>query len=351
MYERIAPEEHDSLDGVPDPSEALRVFGHDAQVAQLTTAHRAGKLPHALVLAGPRGIGKATLAFQLAHYLLGHPDSAGAPEAFSQRDPASPLYRQVASAAHPSLLHLTRPQNEKPKDKITFKTVLTVDEVRRVGRFLSLTAHDGGYRIVIVDPADDLNVSAANALLKNLEEPPARTVFVLIAHSPGRLLPTIRSRCQVVRLQPLADEDLMSALAAIDKQPKPAEAGALLARAAGSVRNAVLLTDYGGVEIAEALDKILAGTNPPATETHKLADAVSGRDQAIQFGIFNEHALGVLARAAVKAADAGDSARADRFSQAWQDSRIAILDAETYNLDRKQHVLGMIARLNDTFRM
>jgi DNA polymerase-3 subunit delta' len=348
MYERIAPEEHDSLDGVPEPSETVRVFGHDEQAAQLTAAHCAGKLPHGLVFAGPRGIGKATLAFQFAHYLLSYPKSETAPETFQPRDPSSPLYRQVASGAHPSVLHLTRPLNEKTKG---FKTQLTVDEVRRVGRFLSLTAHDGGYRIVIVDSADDLNVNAANALLKNLEEPPARTVFVLIAHSPGRLLPTIRSRCQVVRFQPLGDDDVLAALTAIEKQPKPAEAGALLFRAAGSVRNAVLLTDYGGVEISEALDKLVATKNPAAAETHKLADAIAGRDQAIQFGIFNERVLDLLAQAASEAAGTGDSARADRISQAWQDSRIAILDTETYNLDRKQHVLGMISRLNDTFRM
>ena len=168
------PEQHDSLDGVPEPSETVRVFGHDAQEAQLTAAHRAGKLPHALVFAGPRGIGKASLAFQLAHYLLSYPSPESAPETFAPRDPASPLYRQVASGAHPSLLHLTRPFNEKTK---AFKTVLTVDEMRRVGRFLSLTAHDGGYRVVIVDPADDMNINAANALLKNLEEPPSRTRF------------------------------------------------------------------------------------------------------------------------------------------------------------------------------
>ena len=137
-------------------------------------------------------------------------------------DPASSLYRQVASGAHPSLLHLTRPFDEKNKK---FKTALTVDEIRRVGRFLSLTAHDGGYRIVIVDPADDMNTNAANALLKNLEEPPSRTLFVLVAHSLGRLLPTIRSRCQIVRLQPLGDADLLAALAAIGKAPEPGPAG------------------------------------------------------------------------------------------------------------------------------
>ncbi len=96
MYERIAPEQYDSLDGVPEPSEVLQLFGHDAVVAQLTAAHRAAKLPHALVFAGPRGIGKATTAFQLAHYLLSHPSPDTAPDAFCAADPVSSLYRQVA---------------------------------------------------------------------------------------------------------------------------------------------------------------------------------------------------------------------------------------------------------------
>jgi DNA polymerase-3 subunit delta' len=342
MYERIAPEQYDSLDGVPEPSEALRVFGHDAVVAQLTAAHRAGKLPHALVFTGARGIGKATTAFQLAHYLLSHPSPDTAPAIFARRDPVSPLYRQVASGAHPSVLHLTRPLNEKTK---SFKTALTVDEIRRVGRFLSLTAHDGGYRLVIVDPADDMNVNAANALLKNLEEPPSRTLFLLIAHSLGRLLPTIRSRCQIVRFQPLGDDDLIAALAAAGKEVEPGSASAMLARAAGSPRNAVMLADYGGVEIADAVDRLLGARDPDAAEAHRLADAVGGRDQSIPFGIFNSHVLERLSLAASNAAEKGDIERAGRYSELWHATRDAITETETYNLDRKQHALGLIYRL------
>ena len=348
MYERIAPVEYDSLDGVPEPSETLRMFGHTQQAEQLTAAYKAGKLPHALVFAGPRGIGKAALAFQFAHYLLANRNRSTAPATLEERDARSPLFRQIASGAHPSVLHLTRPLNEKTK---AFKTALTVDEIRRVGQFLSMTAHDGGYRVVIVDAADDMNVNAANALLKNLEEPPAQTVFVLIAHSLGRLLPTIRSRCQIVRFQPLEVDDLLRALAAAGKAPEAKDEKELIARAQGSVRSAIMLTEYGGVEIADALDKLVAARTPTAADSHRLADAVAGRDQTISFGIFNEHALAILAKAASDAASQGDSARADSISEAWQNSRIAIQETETYNLDRKQHVLSMIARLNDTLRM
>jgi dTMP kinase len=201
IFERIAPEQHDTLDGVPEPSETRRLVGHEPGAGMLTAAYRSGKLPHALIFSGPVGIGKATLAFHLAHHLLKHPD-------FERRRRKtlplpirrSSLFRQIATGAHPSVLHLTRPQNDKTK---SFKTVVTVDEIRKVSRFLSMTSHDGSYRVVIVDPADDMNTNAANALLKNLEEPPARTLFILIVHAPGSLLPTIRSRCQVVRLTPL----------------------------------------------------------------------------------------------------------------------------------------------------
>jgi DNA polymerase-3 subunit delta' len=198
MRERLAPDQHDTLDGIPEPSENPFLFGHAEAKSMLAGSLRAGKLPHALIFAGPQGIGKATLAFHLANLLLQNLDPASVQDIGSP-DPTSAIFRQVASGAHPSVLHLTRPVNERTKG---FKTVVTVDEIRKVNRFLSMTAYDGGWRVVIVDPADDMNTNAANALLKNLEEPPAKTVFVLIVHSIGSMLPTIRSRSQTIRLAP-----------------------------------------------------------------------------------------------------------------------------------------------------
>ena len=350
MFERIAPEQNDTLDGIPEPSENPRLVGHGQAASMLASAYRAGKLPHALLFAGPVGIGKATLAFHLAYHLLKFPVYGDAPGELAAPDPASPLYRQIAIGSHPSVLHLTRPANEKTKG---FKTVVTVEEIRRVNRFLSMTSHDGGYRVVIVDPADDMNTNAANALLKNLEEPPSRTVFILVAHSPGGLLPTIRSRCQMVRLAPLGVEDLISALGAFEPAPPTDEAArqVLAERSGGSVRMAILLTQYGGLEIAEATDRVARAAHLDVAVAHRLADAVSGRDNAIQFDIFNRHALDLFADAASAAARNGDIGQANRYSQGWQESRIAIEETDTYNLDRKQHALNMIARLQDTFRM
>lgn len=350
IFERIAPEQHDTLDGVPEPAETPRLIGHASAAGMIASAYRAGKLPHALIFAGPQGIGKATLAFHIAQHLLKYPDFKTAPETLAAPDPASSLFRQIATGAHPGVLHLTRPANDKTK---SFKTVLTVDEIRKVSRFLSMTSHDGSYRVVIVDPADDMNTSAANALLKNLEEPPARTLFILIVHAPGSLLPTIRSRCQVVRLAPLAADELMAVLEDVEPPPPddPAARAALAERAGGSARNAILLTQYGGLEIAGALDTLVTARKPDIAGAHRLAEAVAGRDQAIQFDIFNRRALDLLSDAASEAALSGDLARAKTLSEAWHEALNTISEAETYNLDKKQHALTMIDRLNSAMRM
>jgi DNA polymerase-3 subunit delta' len=222
-----------------------------------------------------------------------------------------------------------------------------------VGQFLSLTAHDGGYRVVIVDAADDMNTNAANALLKNLEEPPRRTLFVLVVHAPGRLLPTIRSRCQTIRLTPLKPDDLLRALenAGSTLPEDPVARNALADRAGGSARAAILLTQYGGLEIAGALDRLAEATKPEIAERHRLAEAVADRGQAIPFALFNQRALDLLADRASEAAGSGDVVRASRLSDTWQEALESISETETYNLDKKQHALTMIERLNSALRM
>lgn len=336
MYERLAPLQHDSLDGIPEPSEATRLFGHEAALAQLQSAHEQGKLHHALLLTGPRGIGKATLGFTFAAWLLGE---HGVP-----RDPTSPIYRQIATGAHPGLLHLTRPFDEKAKK---FKQVITADEIRKVGRFLSLRTHDGGYRVVIVDPADDMNRNAANALLKNLEEPPSKVLFILISHSPGRLLPTIRSRAQVIKVHPLADQAVIDVLGQFD-HPLPASAdeqAQMLARSAGSPRSALTLTLNGGLEIASATDTLVAARDLDIAGAYKLAEAVGGRDAGMQLAIFNAHVTDALAELASRFASAGALPEAEAAAREWSEASESIAETEAYNLDRKQHVMSMLQRL------
>ena len=339
--DRLAPEQHDTLEDVPEPAENPLLVGHDDEANRLAGAYRSGKLHHALLLSGPRGIGKATFAFHLAHHLLKFPDRNVAPEALAQPEPSSSLFRMIASGAHPGVLYLARPLNEKTK---SFRTAVTVEEVRRVNRFLSMTSHDGGYRIVIIDPADDMNANAANALLKNLEEPPSRTLFILISHAAGGLLPTIRSRCQTVRLHGLPPDDLARVFERFGMAAT--DIGTLATRAGGSVREAILLTEYGGLEIAGALETIVHAGSFDALAAAKLADAVAGRDQAIPFALFNAHVLDRVGAHATEAALAGQLVRAEVLSALWQETSRTILETETYNLDKRQHVVGLVRRIH-----
>lgn len=350
MFVRVAPEQNDTLEGIAEPSENAVLVGQDLAANLTAHAYKVGKLPHALLLAGPRGIGKATLAFRLAYHLLKHPTRETAPTTLERPDPDSALFRQIAQGAHPATLHLTRPFDEKKKK---FSTVVSVDEIRRVSRFLSMTSHDGSYRVVIVDAADDMNRNAANALLKNLEEPPSRTIFLLIAHSLGTLPPTIRSRCQLVRLAPLGPSDLVEATEAIGVAlPREAQArDQVLARAGGSVRKAILLSVFGGLDILNAVDDLAASRPLDVGMAQRVADAVGGRDQEIRFDAMNEYVLDRTADAAALAAQQGRSDRASKLSHIWQQMRIAIVETDTYNLDRRQHTLNLMLRLHETLRM
>lgn len=343
-FTRLAPEQFDTIPDIAEPAENPFLAGHDEAGAHVAAAYRAGRLHHALLLAGSPGIGKATFAFHLAEHLLRHPRAEEAPERLSPREPQSSLFRQIAQGAHPSVLHLTRPLNEKTK---SFKSAVTVDEIRRIGRFLSMTSHDGSWRVVIVDPADDMNANAANALLKNLEEPPPRTLFVLIAHSPGGLLPTIRSRCHLVRLKPLDPPNLLCVLERLDADLPETEAGraALAARAGGSAREALLLTRYGGLDIAEAVATIAVAGDFPVTEAWRVAEAVGGRDAAVQFAIFNQTVLDTVSGRARQAAEADNLAAGAALSELWREIGRLTAETETYNLDKRQHAMGLLRRM------
>jgi DNA polymerase-3 subunit delta' len=194
-----------------------------------------------------------------------------------------------------------------------------------------------------------MNTNAANALLKNLEEPPQRTLFILIAHSPGALLPTIRSRCQLVRMRPLGKDALLKVLSTLetDMPTDPKMLDALAEKAAGSARAAILMTQFGGYEIMEALEKAVAAAKPDVAGAYRLADAVSGRDQAIQFALFNSGVLELVEARAASEAEKGDVFSAGRLGTLWQDIRRRIVETDAFNLDRRQHVVSVIARVRE----
>ncbi len=264
--------EPDRLPGAPHPRETPRLFGQDAAQAAFLDALGSGRLHHGWLITGPRGVGKATLAWKIAAHLIATPPDDGGglfgappPATSLELDPDHPVARRMQAGSEPGLFVLRPTVNEKTGK---LRSEIVVDDVRRLHAFFGLSATEGGRRVVIVDAADAMNISAANALLKMLEEPPKDAVLLLVAHQPARLLPTIRSRCRELRLAPLGTEDMAAALAqaeiAVDNPT------AVAALSGGSVGTAVRLIEGEGLGLYGALVK-LAGSLPRMDRAQALA--------------------------------------------------------------------------------
>ena len=333
------------LDGAIPPDENVKLFGHRHAEDFLAQAYRSGKGHHAILIEGPEGIGKATFAFRFANHVLTYPDPQSAPESMSDPDPQSPIFRQIAGGASHNLLYLTRPVDEKT-GKV--KSAITVDEVRRAGKFFSQTSGTGNWRIVIVDPADDLNRNAANAILKILEEPPKRALFLVLSHAPGKLLPTIRSRCLSLGLQPLNDEDMRACFQHLELSINPQSLSNVLKAAKGSVSEALKLINYGGLEIIEVFANILQSQGPQARKSmHKLADALASNDNETIFSFFISQMTSEIEARAKSAAYLGNLVSAERLARLSADVTERMNIAQAYNLDRKQTVLTVLGEFKD----
>jgi len=298
-----------------------------------------------VLLEGPPGIGKATLAFRFANHILSYPEPSLAPETMAPADTGSAVFRQIAAGASHHLLHVTRPLDDKTG---RIKSAITVDEVRRAGRFLSQTSGTGNWRIVIIDPADDLNRAAANAILKILEEPPRRSLFLVVSHAPGKLLPTIRSRCLPLRLHPLSGDALRQALAHLGFEERAGgpSINDVVARSEGSVAHALMLLCYGGLEITNAFEGIMrSGPVSGRKEIHKLADTLTAKDRETAFAYFQTQLGEWILDRARSAAGAGDLSRAERLARLSGEIEETWATAAAYNLDRKQTILGMFSAL------
>ncbi|MDS7597017.1 DNA polymerase III subunit delta' [Agrobacterium tumefaciens] len=328
------------LDGAIAPQQNTKLFGHAEAEAFLAQSYRSGKGHHAILIEGPEGIGKATLAFRFANHVLSHPDPALAPAEMVDPDPQSLVSRQITSGASHNLLHLTRPVDEKTG---RVKSAITVDEVRRAGHFFSQTSGTGNWRIVIIDPADDLNRNAANAILKILEEPPKRALFLVLSHAPGKLLPTIRSRCMPLRMLPLSDANMVHALDNLGISGSIEKREALLAASKGSVAQALKLVNYGGSDIVEAFSDVMTAEGPAARKLmHKLAEVLAQKDGDVILGFFMEHATEALMDRARALAMAGDIDAAERHARLSSTLSERITVATAYNLDKKQMVLSIL---------
>lgn len=359
----------DIIARIEAPRAALALIGHEAAASTLAEAWRSERLAHAWMLSGPPGIGKATLAWQFVRFVAAGGIQAG--EGLLAADPELPAVRQVIAGAHPDCRLVRRSNNARPPHRL--RTEISVDDVRAVGQFLRHTAAMGGWRTVIVDSADAMNPNAQNALLKILEEPPPRTLLLLVCHAPSRLLPTVRSRCRTLHMRPLAEDQVSTILA--QQQPDLPEADRqLLARLAdGAPGWALDLAEAGGLDLYRSLIGLLESL--PALDSvqlHKTADKFGGASGEPAYRTFLSLLQWWMGRAIRSTAGAGagaggstldevvpgEAALTARLTQrglepwlkAWEKVAELTLRADAVNLDRKQVVLNTFFELASAAR-
>ncbi|MEQ9361407.1 MAG: DNA polymerase III subunit delta' [Rhodospirillales bacterium] len=363
-----------------DPRANPDLIGHLEAENSLRTALEAGRLAHAWLITGPKGIGKATLAHRFARYVPSHgavlakaaptdsgpglfgdapPESDPAPAGAGGEgqglylDPAHPVFHRTLAGSHADLMVVECAVDEKTGRR---KGQIPVDAIRAVKGFLSLTAGEGAWRVVVIDSADDMNRNAANALLKVLEEPPPQALVLLVSHNPGGLLPTIRSRCRRLTLRPPP----MDAVAALIAQRCPdlgaAEAARLAAVAEGSIGYALDLAEQGGLAMLDEVSGLLARLPDgiPAKDLHDFAGRLGGAGKEAEFAAFAKTLRWWLERLIIAAGggplpgiiDAEAVARLnamaglDRWLEVWEKVSRLLAATTAANLDRKQVVLN-----------
>lgn len=355
------------------------VIGHDEAEQTFLESYNSERMHHAWLITGPRGIGKATLAYRMARFLLKHgrPDAEDEGALFGDPLPKSsltsldvaiddPVARRISAQAHADLLRIEREFDEK---KGRFKGQIGVDRVRGVGSFLSKTSAEGGWRVVVIDAADEMNRNSANAVLKVLEEPPAQAILFLVAHNPGRLLPTIKSRCRTLQLNPLSDEHMVQLMQQYVPDSSKNEALALAKLAEGSIGRALSLYEEGGLALYEELQNLLSTLPRLDVESlHKLGDkmARAGADDAFRtLGDLLSWWLGCLISGAARGKTSGlglndrDDAIMLRVAEAtpvtglmdvWEKIGPMFGQAQAGNLDRKQVLLNSFLALEGAMR-
>jgi DNA polymerase-3 subunit delta' len=337
---------------IAHPRETTVLAGHREAELALLNAYRSGRIPHAWLIGGPQGIGKATLAYRMARFVLAHrnPHAADVQRAETLHvDSTDPVARHVAAGAHGGLLTLERTLN----DKGVLRTVITVDETRETISFFGSTAAIEGWRVCIVDTVDELNPNAANALLKILEEPPRQSLFLLVSHAPARVLPTILSRCRKLPLRPLATRDVIHAAAAATGIAIDDPALAEAAKAAdGSVSRALTLLGGDAIKLHHKTAALLA-TLPKVDprELHALGDALGGSDRVALAAFVDSVDRWVSER--LHADDANANAnlpRLARLAEVWEKISRAARDTAEYNLERKPLVFSVFGLLAEATR-
>jgi DNA polymerase-3 subunit delta' len=343
-----APPESDRFLEAPHPRETQALFGHARAEAQILDAYRSNRLPQAWILGGREGVGKATLAWRFARFVLANPDpkSRAVQEAVDLSvSPDHPAAKRIAALSHGDLLLVRREWDAKTKKHFTR---IRADEVRRVIDLFRQAAGEGGWRVAILDSADDLNKESANALLKLIEEPPSRSLFLLVAHRPADVLPTIRSRSRMLILDPLSTDDAVRALKqAGDPWSRMSEPDlrAAAERGHGSVREAMRLLDGSGLALARTLDSLL-GRLPEVDwlAVHDLADTLAGRDGTEDFET-TITAVSDWIDGVVRGSAGAGAARLAPYAEVWEKIAASAREVEAYNLDRRPLIMSIFADL------
>lgn len=344
------------------------LIGHDEAERTLLAAWNSGRLPHAWLIGGPPGIGKATLAFRFARFVLAQGGGAEPDGLFGEPEPPSslyvspdaPVFHRVAAAGHADLLTVERLRDEKTG---RFRRDIAVDDVRRVAPFLRKTAAEGGWRVAVIDGADRMNPAGLNAILKILEEPPSGALLLLVSENPGGMLPTIRSRCRKLSLLPLADAEVERLLGRLRPELGDADRQALALLGEGSVGRATDLADAGGLGLYRALIGLLS-TLPriDVLAAHAFAEGlVKGNDEGAYetaTGLLvwwlarfaRSLARGTLPAEVVTGEEAlmrrlAQARGLDRWLEVWEKTSRLFSRAESANLDRRQVVVNALLTL------
>ena len=343
------------------PRENPTLLGHEPAALVLLNAWRSGRLHHAWLLSGPRGIGKATLSFRFARFALAGGPTGESSDSLFYIAPDNPVFRRVASGGHADLLTLERGTNEKTGKP---RSEIIIDDVRRVGRLVSLTPGEGQWRVVIIDGAEDMNRNAANAILKHLEEPPPQTLFLLVSHAPASLLPTVRSRCRALTLRPLSD-GILNCLIAKRLAPElnAEERDLLVALSDGSPGRATALVEQGGVVLFKMLLDILEHLPDLDTQAvHSLGDKVARKDGADTFrtladlllwwlnylicdGAKSEPSRAISEREVLLRQRLLAKGDLEHWARVWEKLNHLFARAEAVNLEPKQVVLSAFSAL------
>ena len=336
----------DSEVEVPHPRETINLYGH-AEAEQAFLDAYGGRMPHAWLIGGPRGIGKATLAYRMARFVFAYPNPSSADIRSAMTlalPPDHPAVRRVAAQGHSDLLALERVEDDKGK----IPTQIPVDMVRKTIGFFGSTAGEGGWRVCIVDSADELNPAGANALLKILEEPPAKSLLLVVSHAPGRLLPTIRSRCRRLALRPLSPEDVARAIAdALQRDASEPDIKAAALASDGSVARALDLLGGTALQVRDRVNTLLDAlpvVDPRAL--HALGDAL-GRDEGAFAAFVDAVRDWLSARVTAARAEPG---RLAQFAEVWDKLNAAARDVEIYHIERKPMIFNVFGWLAEASR-